>query len=211
LGTYHLRSNGAVIDIINRRRRTRSRRGGPRHKRIIVWVSVILLLGLIAMLSVSFGASLRQKSHALKSESDRLEAVYEAGVERQQGIQRIEQDPSFLPMFKFFRGVLEDAEMYREVLAVLFKLDPREATRARVVLRELHPLYAEIVKYQDRVGTGDVNEALFDSLKALMQTAFSETVARICSKPLTACRKWIEPFIEGPSLPRQSSKPDVEI
>ena len=211
MGTYHLRSDGAVIDIINRRGRTRSRHRGSRHKRIIVWVSAILILGLVVVFGFSLGASLRRQSSSLQEKNDGLRMVLDENAKRQMGIQQMERDPSFLTLFRLSRGFLEDTEMYREILVGLFKLNSEEASRARSTLKELRPLYAEIMKYQDRVETGDLDEALFNGLKALMQTAFSETMARICGKPLTACRKWVEPFVEGPALPRQFSKPDVEI
>jgi len=213
LGKHSLRSNGEVIGIINRRGRTRPKRiivhGRMHSRRIVVWITAILLLGLIAVLGVSLGASLRQQSSLPQEKSSELQAVLEEDAKRPADIQRIEQDPSFLPLFEFFRGALADAEMYREALVVLFKLNQEEVSRAYVVLQELRPLYAEIVKYQDRIETGDLDESLFDGLKALMRTAFTETMARICGQPQAACYRWGKLFI-APS-PRQSSKPDVEI
>lgn len=211
---YHWPS-GEVIDIINRRGRAHPKRivgGRMRSRRIVVWVSVILL-GLIAILvSISIGASLRQKTHSLHEEkSGNLQTVLDENAERQQDTQRMEQDPSFLPLFEFFRAAVADSEMYRETLEVLFRLNREEVSRAYVVLQELHPLYAEIVKYQGRVETGDLDEPLFDGLKALMQTTFTTTMARICGQPSTACYKWGKFFVTPPAPQKQSSKPDVEI
>jgi len=212
---YPLRSSGEVIDIINRRGRAHPQRivvrGRMRSRRIVVWVAVVLLLGLTAVFGLFVGASLKQNSSAVQDESRKPQTALDENAEHQQNIQRMKKDPSFLRMFELFHIARADAEMYRQVLAALFKLNPEEVRRTGGVLRELRPLYHKILEYEDRVESGDVDEALFNGLKALMQTALAQTMARICGQPLTACRKWVEPFVKPPAPPRQSSKPDVEI
>ncbi len=206
---YPLRSSGEVIEIINRRGRARPKRivvrGRMRSRRIVVWVSAILLLGLVVVFGLFLGASLRRQSNLLREETGKVQTVLDENAKRQRDIQRMEKDLSFLPMFELFRMARADAEMYRQMLVTLFRLNSAQVRRTDRVLRELRPLYYEILKYEDRVENGDVDEALFNGLKTLMQTAFAETMARICGQPLAACRKWVEPFLEPSAPPRLST------
>lgn len=205
MSSYSLRPGRKVLEIINRR-------GRVRPKRIVVWVSVILLLGLTAVLGFFIGASLQQQSSPLQEKSGKLQTAPVENAKRQLDIQRIEKDPSFLPMFELFRIARADAKMYRQVLAILFKLNSAQVRRAGGVILELGPLYDEILKYEDRIESGNVDEALFVGLKALMQTAFTETIARICGEPLAACREWLKAFIEPLApLSQRFVKPDVWI